>query len=80
MEVSRYLCKGMYEDAKKAALTYQEIFGKGNFFLELQDHAIAEQRMINPELVRMSKETGIELICTNDSHYINKENYDNAGF
>ena len=59
----------MYEEAKKVALEYQDIFGKGNFFLELQDHGIAEQHYVNPQLLRMSEETGIELICTNDVHY-----------
>ena len=59
----------MYEEAKRVALEYQDIFGKGNFFLELQDHGIAEQHYVNPQLLRMSEETGIELICTNDVHY-----------
>lgn len=68
-EVQRYLTRGMYDEAKKTALTYQEIFGKDNFFLELQDHGIAEQHYVNPQLLRMSEETGIELICTNDVHY-----------
>ena len=68
-EVQRYLTRGMYEEAKRVALEYQDIFGKGNFFLELQDHGIAEQHYVNPQLLRMSEETGIELICTNDVHY-----------
>ncbi len=68
-EVQRYLTRGMYDEAKKTALTYQEIFGKDNFFLELQDHGISEQHYVNPQLLRMSEETGIELICTNDVHY-----------
>ena len=59
----------MYEEAKRVALSYQDIFGKDNFFLELQDHGIAEQHYVNPQLLRMSEETGIELICTNDVHY-----------
>ena len=59
----------MYEEAKRVALYYQDIFGKDNFFLELQDHGIAEQHYVNPQLLRMSEETGIELICTNDVHY-----------
>ena len=49
------------------------IFGDGNFFLELQDHGIAEQKMVNQQLIRMSGETGIELVATNDVHYINEE-------
>lgn len=68
-EVQRYLTRGMYEEAKRVALSYQDIFGKDNFFLELQDHGIAEQHYVNPQLLRMSEETGIELICTNDVHY-----------
>ncbi len=68
-EVQRYIARSMYEEAKKSALMYQDIFGKGNFFLELQDHGIPEQRMVNTGLVRMSRETGIELVATNDIHY-----------
>lgn len=68
-EVQIYLARGMYEEAKRVALSYQDIFGKDNFFLELQDHGIAEQHYVNPQLLRMSEETGIELICTNDVHY-----------
>ena len=68
-EVQRYLARGMYEEAKRVAISYQDIFGKDNFFLELQDHGIAEQHYVNPQLLRMSEETGIELICTNDVHY-----------
>lgn len=75
-EVQRYLNRGMYEDAKKYALELQDIFGKGNFFLELQDHGIPEQRYVNPQLIRMSQETGIELICTNDVHYTYAEDAD----
>ena len=75
-EVQRYLTRGMYDEAKKTALTYQEIFGKDNFFLELQDHGIAEQQYVNPQLLRMSEETGIELICTNDVHYTYAEDAD----
>ncbi len=72
-EVQRYLSRGFYEEGKKAALKYQEIFGKGNFFLELQDHGIPEQKAVNSGLLRMSKELGIELVATNDVHYINAE-------
>ncbi len=59
----------MYEDAKAAALRYQDIFGKGNFFLELQDHGIPEQQNVNQQLLKMHRETGIELVATNDVHY-----------
>ncbi len=68
-EVARYLVRGMYEDAKIAALRYQDIFGKGNFFLELQDHGIPEQQNVNQQLLRMHRETGIDLVATNDVHY-----------
>ena len=68
-EVARNLARGMYEEGKKAALRYEEIFGKGNFFLELQDHGIPDQQLVNQQLLRMSQETGIELVCTNDVHY-----------
>ena len=72
-EVQRYLARGFYEEGKKAALKYQEIFGKGNYFLELQDHGIPEQKAVNSGLLRMSKELGIDLVATNDVHYINAE-------
>ena len=68
-EVARFLTKGLYEEAKKTALEYQEIFGEGNFFLELQDHGIPEQGLVNQQLFKMSEETGIELVATNDIHY-----------
>ena len=68
-EVPRYLARGMYEQAKEIALHFQDIFGKDNYFLELQDHGIDTQQYVNQELVRMSRETGIELVCTNDIHY-----------
>ena len=68
-EVARFLTRGMYEDAKAAALRYQDIFGKGNFFLELQDHGIPEQQNVNQQLLKMHRETGIELVATTDVHY-----------
>ncbi len=68
-EVAKYLTRGMYEDAKAAALRYQDIFGKGNFFLEMQDHGIPEQQNVNQQLLKMHKETGIDLVVTNDVHY-----------
>ena len=75
-EVARYLKRGMYDDALAAALRYQEIFGKGNFFLELQDHGIPEQQMVNQQLLRMHKETGIDLVATNDVHYTYAEDWE----
>lgn len=69
-EVARSIVKGSYEEAKEAALRYEEIFGKGNFFLELQNHGEdAAQKLVNQSLLKMSKETGIELVATNDVHY-----------
>ena len=68
-EVQRYLTKGEYEKAKEAALRHVNIFGKSNYFLELQDHGIPEQKTVNQSLLRLSKELGIELVCTNDVHY-----------
>lgn len=72
-EVSRNLARGDYESGKEAALRYEKIFGKGNFFLELQDHGIPEQQLVNSNMLRLSEETGIELICTNDAHYLTAE-------
>ena len=68
-EVARTVTRGFYEEAKAAALSYEKIFGKGNFFLELQDHGIPEQKHVNQQLLRMSRETGIQLVVTNDVHY-----------
>ncbi|WP_333652034.1 DNA polymerase III subunit alpha [Lacrimispora sp.] len=68
-EVQRFISRGMYDQAKESAFRYEEIFGKGNFFLELQDHGIPAQQSVNQGLLRMSGETGIELVATNDIHY-----------
>ena len=68
--VPYFLRRGLYEEAKKEALILQDIFGKGNFFLELQDHGIPEQQTVNTGLLRMSKELSIDLVATNDVHYI----------
>lgn len=68
-EVQRYLTKGLYEEAKNAALEYQGIFGKGNYFLELQDHGIPDQALVNQQLLKMTKELDIDLVATNDVHY-----------
>ena len=69
-EVQRYLARGMYEEAGKSALHYQEIFGKGNFFLELQDHGIPTQKTVNQGLLRLGRELEMDLVATNDIHYI----------
>ena len=68
-EVPRYIQKGLVDEAKKAALKYQNIFGKDNYFLELQDHGILAQQSVNSVLLRMSKELDIPLVATNDVHY-----------
>lgn len=68
-EVQRYLVRGMYEQACKSARHYEMIFGKGNFFLELQDHGIPMQKSVNQGLLRMSRELSIDLVATNDIHY-----------
>ena len=68
-EVQKNLQRAMYEEAFAAAKRYENIFGKGNFFLELQDHGMQEQMMVNQQLLRLSQETGIELVATNDVHY-----------
>lgn len=72
-EVQRYITKGLYEEAKKTALKYERCFGKGNYFLELQDHGIPEQKEVNTKLLLMSRELDIPLVATNDVHYTYKE-------
>ena len=68
-EVQKYLARGMYEEAMRSAQRYEGIFGKNNFFLELQDHGLPEQKIVNQGLLRLSRDTGIELVATNDIHY-----------
>ncbi len=68
-EVQRYLTRGLYDEARKTAYKYQDCFGEGNFFLELQDHGLAQQQTVNQQLLRLSKESGIALVATNDVHY-----------
>ena len=68
-EVQRNVLRGIYEEACKSAREYEDIFGKGNFFLELQDHGLPEQKQVNQALLRMSRELNIELVATNDVHY-----------
>lgn len=68
-EVQRYLLRGMYQEAARSALHYQEIFGKGNFFLELQDHGLPAQKQVIQGLLRLHQELGIDLVATNDIHY-----------
>lgn len=72
-EVQQHLMNGLYEEGKKSALKLEEIFGKGNFFLELQDHGIKEQKRVNIFLRKLSQDTGIPLVATNDVHYVDKD-------
>ena len=68
-EVQRLLVRGLYEEANEAALWHRDTFGADSYFLELQDHGYPDQKTVNPLLVKMSRETGIGLVCTNDCHY-----------
>ena len=72
-EIPRNLTQNDYETAKKVALEYRDIFGENNYFIEIQDHGLADQKRILPNLIKLSKETGIPLVATNDCHYINKD-------
>ena len=74
-EIPRLLSNGEYEKAKQAALFYDGVFGRGNYYLELQDHGIDEQKRINPQLIRIAEETGIPLVATNDVHYIGRDDF-----
>lgn len=71
-EVPRALSRGDYDEAKRVALWYESVFGKGNYYLEIQNHGLDEQLKINPSLIKLSRETGIPLVASNDAHYINK--------
>ncbi len=72
-QIPQLILKGQMEEAEKQALSLQNVFGKDNFFLEIQEHGIEEQKRVNSQLVKISKRTGISLVATNDTHYINKE-------
>lgn len=72
-EVPKYLLRNDYNAAKETALRYDEMFGRGNYYLELQDHGLDDELRVNPQIKRISKETGIPLVCTNDVHYIEKQ-------
>ena len=75
-EVARALNRQQYDEAKTVALKYLELFGEGNYYLEMQDHGIPEQQTVNQGLMRLSRETGIPLVVTNDCHYTNREDAD----
>ncbi len=72
-DIPRALRQGDYERARRTALYYDRVFGRGNFFLELQDHGLSEQQAVNPQLLRIANETGIPPVCTNDAHYLTRE-------
>ncbi|HOC08221.1 MAG TPA: DNA polymerase III subunit alpha, partial [Bacillota bacterium] len=75
-EIQQRLLEGNYQRAKEIALEYRDIFGEGNFYLEIQDHGMGEQKKVNPDLIRLGKETGIPLAATNDVHYTNREDWE----
>ena len=70
-EIPKLIMNGDLDSAQKTELWYENIFGKGNYYLELQNHGIPEQARVNEALIRISKNTGVPLVCTNDVHYIN---------
>ena len=75
-EIPRALSRNDYDGAREAALRYREIFGEENFFLELQDHGLDEQHYVNPSIIKLSRETGIPLVLTNDCHYVLPEDHE----
>lgn len=75
-EVATYLRKGDYDGAKEAAIKYRDVFGEDNYFLEMQDHGIPDQATVNAGIMRLSKELGIPMVVTNDSHYIYAEDWE----
>lgn len=78
-ELPRLILMGNYTGAKEKAMYYDKLFGRGNYYLELQDHGITDQKAVNKQLIRISKETGIPLVATNDCHYIKKEDSSTHG-
>ena len=75
-EIPRKLANGEYDGAKAIALQYRDIFGAGNYYIEIQNHNIPEEMRILPLLYRLSAETGIPLVATNDAHYITKQDHE----
>lgn len=73
--INRFLMDGKYDEAKREALEYLDIFGEDNFFLEIQRHGLEEQEKINPLIIKLSRETGIPLVATNDNHYLDQEDW-----
>lgn len=72
-EIPRAILSGDYEKAKETAYAYRDLFGEGNYYLELQDHGLADQQTVNSGIIRLSRETGIPLVVTNDAHYLRQE-------
>ena len=72
-EIPQAILAGDYERAKSTALWYQELFGKGNYYIELQDHGLEEDTIVLPQLIKLARETGIPMAATNDSHYLRKD-------
>ena len=72
-EIPQAILAGDYERAKQAALYYRDLFGEGNYYIELQDHGLEEDQVVLPQLIRLARETGIPMAATNDAHYITKE-------
>ncbi|NLM96892.1 MAG: PHP domain-containing protein, partial [Halanaerobiaceae bacterium] len=72
-EIPQLILQGNYQEALKTAEEYREIFGSDNFFLELQDHSLREEKLVNSQLIKISNESGLPLVLTNDVHYVNKE-------
>ncbi|WP_418455197.1 DNA polymerase III subunit alpha, partial [Allofournierella sp.] len=72
-EIPQALLAGDYEKAKNAALYYNDLFGQGNYYIEIQDHGLEEQQQVLPLLIRLARETGIPLVATNDAHYLRRE-------
>ena len=75
-EIAQFILNGQEDKARECALLYQDIMGKGNFYLEIMSNTLPEQAIVNKALIKMSKETGIPLIATADSHYLNKEDFE----
>ncbi len=72
-DINETIVANRYDDARRLAYEYQDLFGKGNFFLEVQDHGIDHDKVVTPGLARMSQDTGIPLVATNDAHYLRKD-------
>jgi len=72
-EIPKRILNGEYDKAKETVLWYKTVFGEGNYYLEIQDHGIREQKIVNQKLIKLSNETGVPLVATNDVHYIEKD-------